>query len=106
MANNKRLFLSLSEEDVERLDMLRTEIGMNRSQYIRYVISGQNKLLSPSIKYKEMIDRLSHIDLSLRVLALKDGVSEEDILMIYSEIREMKTILNMKGTSSQVDQKL
>ena len=33
MANNKRLFLSLPEDDVARLDMLRTELGMNRSQY-------------------------------------------------------------------------
>jgi len=35
---NNRLFLSVSDEDLERLDMLREELGMNRSQYIRYVI--------------------------------------------------------------------
>ena len=32
MAANKRLFLSLPEEDVIRLDYLREELGMNRSQ--------------------------------------------------------------------------
>ena len=50
MAANKRLFLSLSEDDVLRLDCLREELGMNRSQYIRYVLSGQQKLICPSIK--------------------------------------------------------
>lgn len=65
---NSRLFLSVSEEDLHRLDMLREELGMNRSQYIRYVISGQKKVLIPSVKYKEMISKLSQIDLSLRPL--------------------------------------
>ena len=44
---NSRLFLSISEEDLHRLDMLREELGMNRSQYIRYVISGQKNRGSP-----------------------------------------------------------
>lgn len=31
---NNRLFLSVSDEDLRRLDALRGELGMNRSQYI------------------------------------------------------------------------
>ena len=52
---NNRLFLSVSDEDLHRLDALRGELGMNRSQYIRYIISGQKRLLIPSVKYKELI---------------------------------------------------
>ena len=93
MANNKRLFLSLSEEDVARLDVLRTELGMNRSQYIRYVLSGQKKKLVPSMQYKDAIGKLSSIDLSLRVIALNESLAEEDRLAIYSELDEIKKIL-------------
>lgn len=105
MANNKRLFLSLPEDDVARLDMLRTELGMNRSQYIRYVLSGQNKKIVPSIKYREAIQRLASIDLSLRNIVLKESVSEADKLAIYSEISEIKKIFG-QGAFGQVDQKL
>ena len=53
MADNKRLFLSLPEEDVKKLDVLRAELGMNRSRYIRYLLSGQKKQICPSIRYRE-----------------------------------------------------
>lgn len=106
MAQNKRLFLSLSEEDVSKLDFLRSELGMNRSEYIRYVIAGQRKILNPSIRYKEMIERLSSIDLSMRTIALKEEVSAGDTLAIYSELKELKALLGQATTFGQVDQKL
>lgn len=105
MTNNKRLFLSLSEDDTRKLDILREELGMNRSQYIRYVLSGQTKVLSPSIKYKDLVKHLAEIDMHLRVIALKDTVSPGETLAIYSEIKELRTLLSMKGTSGQLDQK-
>ena len=104
MANNKRLFLSLSEEDVARLDVLRMELGMNRSQYIRYVLSGQKKKLVPSMQYKDAIGKLSSIDLSLRVIALKETLAEEDRLAIYSELDAIKKIFGQVAFG-QVDQK-
>lgn len=106
MAANKRLFLSLPEEDVARIDYLREELGMNRSQYIRYILAGQQKRICPSIKYMEAVKKLSSIDLSLRTIVLKDSVSEEDKLAIYSELQEIKNNFNTKGTFGQVDQKL
>ena len=103
---NNRLFLSVSDEDLIRLDALREELGMNRSQYIRYIISGQKRVLIPSVRYKEMITKLSQIDLSLRVIALKDEVSNEDKLYIYSKLQEIKEIVSGLDTSSPGDQKL
>ena len=50
--NDKRLFLSLSEDDLARLDKRRAEYGMNRSQYIRYLLSSQRKAIPYSIKQK------------------------------------------------------
>lgn len=102
---NSRLFLSISEEDLHRLDMLREELGMNRSQYIRYVISGQKKVLIPSVKYKEMISKLSQIDLSLRVIALKPEMTSEDKLLIYAKLQEIKEIVSGNETFSPGDQK-
>ena len=95
MANNKRLFLSLSEEDVARLDVLRTELGMNRSQYIRYVLSGQKKKLVPSMQYKDAIGKLSSIDLSLRVIALNESLAEEDSCYLILPTWESRQNMNL-----------
>lgn len=105
MANNKRLFLSLSEEDILKLDKLRAELGMNRSQYIRYVLSGQRKVINPSIKYRELVNKLAELELCLRVIALKDTISLQEKLEISMGIKELKKILDEKGTFGQVDQK-
>lgn len=106
MANNIRLVLSVSEEDKRRIDELSAELGMNRSQYVRYLISGGVKLFKPSIQYQEFLAHFSSIDLSLRVIALKEEISSEDMLFIESSIKEMKRLLNARRTSGQVDQRL
>ena len=54
----------------------------------------------------DAVKRLSSIDLSLRTIVLKDSVSEEDKLAIYSELQEIKKILSSRDTFGQVDQKL
>ena len=104
MANN-RLFLSLSEEDLMKLDILRGELGMNRSEYIRHLLSGQKKILPPAIRDKKLIEKLSQIDLDMRAIALKDGISPGDALAIYSEIREMKYLITGSSTSGPLVQK-
>lgn len=102
---NNRLFLSVSDADLHRLDVLREELGMNRSQYIRYLIGGQKKVLIPSVKYKELISKISQIDLSLRVIALRDEISASDKLLIWEKLTEIKTILTGMDTFGHDDQK-
>ena len=105
MEKNKRLFLSMTQEDVDKLDQLREELGMNRSQYIRYLLSGQRKVIPSSVKDKKLIDAISKIDLDMRVLALKEGMTSKDALTIFCEIREIKELLGYKSTFGPVDQK-
>ena len=102
---NNRLFLSVSDADLSKLDMLRGELGMNRSQYIRYLIEGQKRVLIPSVKYKELVSKLSQIDLSLRVIALKDQMSAEDKLLIFTKLEEIKMLSAGKDTFGHDDQK-
>lgn len=105
MEKNKRLFLSMAQEDVDKLDRLREELGMNRSQYIRYLLSGQKKVLPTSVKDKKLIDTISRIELDMRVLALKEEMAPEDSLAIFCEIKEIKELLYGKSTFGPVDQK-
>ena len=93
MERTNRLNMYVDAEDVVALDQLRAELGMNRSEYIRYMLKNQKRIVPVSIKEKELIKVLSQIDLHLKALALKEELSTEDRLFIFSEIDEIKRLL-------------
>ena len=101
---SKKVHLSLSEEEVAKFDMLRNELGMNRSQYFCYLMSGQKKQIPDSIRYKNLIARLSDIDLHLKHICLKEGMDAGDILYVHEALKDLRTALDI--TSGPVDQKL
>jgi hypothetical protein len=100
---NKRLFLSLPEEDVKRLDTLREELGMNRSEYIRYLLSGRQKLIPFSIEQKRLVDMMSGVDLHLREICLKDSMKAGDVLYVMEALKDIKAAVNGYGTCGPVD---
>jgi len=106
MEKTNRLNMYVDAEDVVALDMLRAELGMNRSEYIRYMLKNQKRIVPVSIKEKELIRVLAQIDMHLKTLALKDELSVEDRLFIYSEIEEIKKLIREGVTSAPVEQKL
>lgn len=104
--NNKRLFLSLSDSDVQKLDSLRAELGMNRSEYIRFLLSGQRKKIPFSIKEKRLIEELSKIDLHLRDLCLRQELAANDVLFISESLKDLKRLINDYFTCGPADHKL
>ena len=101
---SKKVHLSLPEEEVAKFDMLRNELGMNRSQYFCYLLSGQKKQMPDSIRYKNLIAKLSDIDLHLKHICLKEGMDAGDILYVHEALKDLRTALDI--TSGPVDQKL
>ena len=93
MENTYRLNMYVAESDVEILDLRRAELGMSRSEFVRYMIRNQKRIVPVSIKEKELIRVLSDIDTHLKVIALKEILSVEDRLFLYSEIDEIKNLL-------------
>lgn len=100
---SKKVHLSLPEEEVAKFDMLRNELGMNRSQYFCYLLSGQKKQMPDSIRYKNLIAKLSDIDLHLKHICLKEGMDAGDVLYVHEAIKDLRTALNI--TFGPVDQK-
>lgn len=105
MEKNKRLFLSISELDIQRLDEGRATYGMNRSQYIRHLLSKQKKPVAPSVKYQTLVERFNQIDLELRVIALKEAMTVEDKLLVFTKLEELRELLGKGGGFGQLDQR-
>ena len=66
-----RLFLSLSEEDMQKFDRACEKAGMKRSQYFKYLLSGRRDIRPPVLQYRELIHVLGNIERDLKVIAMK-----------------------------------
>ena len=98
MSKSARLFLSLSEEELKSFEAGRNELGFNRSQYVRYLIAGQKEIRPPVIKERAMISKLANIDRSIKVIAMKDELTDTDKMLIFTKLDEIKKLLGQKRT--------
>jgi|GEM_PF-891000 hypothetical protein len=95
---SERLFLTLSEEEFQRFEGARDQLGMTRSQYVKYLM-GQCREIRPAvIRYPKLIEKLSDAERDLRVLALKTTLSDKDRLLLYIQLEEILTLLRTKVT--------
>ena len=91
-----RVFLSMTEEEVSTLDAAREKVGMTKSQYVRYLMSGKKEIRPPTIRYKELIHRLDAIERDLKVIAMKESLTETDRICIMAKVEDIKNLLRGK----------
>ena len=89
-----RLFLSLADEEVERFDKARDKAGMTRSQYLKYLLNGRRDIRPPVLRYRELIHSLESIERDLKVIAMKEDLTDEDRLLIMQKLTDVKDILS------------
>ena len=80
-----RLFLSLTEEEVQAFDKARNKAGMTRSQYLKCLLSGRRDIRPPALQYRDMIHELDSIERDLKVIAMKEDLPEEPYFTILSQ---------------------
>lgn len=100
-----RLFLTMSEDEFDKFEGMREQLGMNRSMYVRYLLAGQKELRPPTIRYSKLVDQLNSIDRSLKVLAMKDSLTEVDRILIVEKLGEITELVNKHYGSGQIDSK-
>ena len=92
MASSIRLFVSVTEEEFAQFEKAREELGMNRSQYLRYLIGGQKEIRPIAIRYRDLISHLASIDRSLKVIALKEELSDQDKMIVLTKLQDLKKL--------------
>ena len=101
MAKKVRLFMTLSQEELDQFENAREQLGFNRSQYLRYLISGQKEIRPVAIKERELIKLLAEIERDLKVIAMKPSVSNEEKVLILAKLDDLKkkykTVLKQAG---------
>lgn len=62
------------------------------------MIGGQKEIRPPAMKYQEIIARMASIDRSLKVIAMKDVLSDTDRMFIVTKLEELKKMLGHNRT--------
>ena len=84
-----RLFLSLSEEDMQKFDRACEKAGMKRSQYFKYLLSGRRDIRPPVLQYRELIHVLGNIERDLKVIAMKEELADKDRIFIMQKLADL-----------------
>ena len=92
----KRLYMTLDEKLIERLDKACRKAGLSRSQYMEVLLSGRIDIRPPVLQYGEMIRKLCGIEQDLKVMVLKDSLSEEDRVLIMTRLSDIKEMIKVK----------
>lgn len=103
---SKRLFLTMPEDLYKQFEINRELLGMNRSMYVRFLLSGQKELRPPTIRYTNLIDRLNGIERSLKIIAAKEELADVDRLLIMTKLDEVKRMVNKNYGAGQIVPKL
>lgn len=90
----KRMFMSLTENEYERFESARGELGMTRSLYLKYLISGQKEIRPPAITQRKLIEKLALVDRDLKIIAMKENLEDNDRIYVMEQLKELKTLLN------------
>lgn len=89
-----RLFMSLTEAEVKQFDKACDKAGMTRSQYLKCLLSGRRDIRPPALQYRDMIHELDSIERDLKVIAMKEDLSDEDRLLIMQRLSDIKEMLS------------
>ena len=91
-----RLFLSLTEEEGKQFDKACEKVGMKRSQYLKCLLNGRRDIRPPVLQYREMIHVLESIEKDLKLIAMKEDLSDNDRILIMQKLLEVKDIISAK----------
>lgn len=89
-----RLFMSLTEDEVKQFDKACDKAGMTRSQYLKCLLHDRRDIRPPVLQYKEMIHALESIERDLKVIVMKEELSDNDRLLVMQKLSDLKEIFS------------
>lgn len=83
----------LTNEEYERLEMLRLKTSLSREAYLRLLVTGNMPIESPPLDYHELINQLRKIGTNLNQIAYKanalNKIETEDYMKNVIELQSV-----------------
>ena len=91
-----RLFLSLTDDEFREFESAMEKAGLTRSKYLKMLLSSRRDIRPISLKEKELIHTLSEIERDLKIIAMKESLSDEERIPVLTKIEDIKTAFKKK----------
>ena len=101
---SKKLYINLTEEEYEQYESSRNQLGMKRGKFLKYLLNGQKEIRPTSIVNIRLVDKLSELDRHLKVIAVKDALSDNEKIYVMEQLRDIKELLDNLSRSSDYSQ--
>jgi hypothetical protein len=85
----ERMTISMNESDIDIFERNRADMRMSKSAYIRYLIAEHENALPAELKYKNLIQKLSELNTSVKELMLTEKISDVDKVHLFEDVNKI-----------------
>ena len=89
----ERFYISAYEEDIDLFERTRTDLGMAKAAFIRYLLAEHYNQMPNFIKHKELISKISELNTSIKELMLSDSIDDINKIHIYEKMNEINLLI-------------
>lgn len=89
----ERFTVSMSETDIDLFQRKRSEMGMSKSAYIRFLIAEHENKVPVFLRNKELIEKIAELNTSINKLIITDRINDVEKLHIYEDMKKINTLM-------------
>lgn len=92
----ERITITMRSEDIDLLERRCADADMKKSAYIRLLIAEHEDRVPVSLKYRELIFKISELNNSLKQMIISNNISDQDKLYLFEKMGELADLLKQK----------
>lgn len=92
----ERMTVCMSSNDIDLFERKRSELGMSKSAFIRFLIAEHEKEIPSSIKYKEIIDKLAEANTILNEILISEKFDTSVKILLDEKFKEVSALFKEK----------
>ena len=89
----ERFSISMNSEDIDLFERRRSELGLSKSAYIRYLIAEHENGIPDFVAFRDTIQKMSELNNHMKEIVIRDNFETQDKLVLYEKIGSLNTTL-------------
>lgn len=85
----ERFSVTMNSEDIDLFERRRSELGLTKSAYIRYLIAENEKGIPNFIAFKEIIRQMAELNTCMKEFIINNSFETNDKLLLFEKINTL-----------------
>lgn len=85
----ERFSVTMNSEDIDLFERRRTELGLTKSAYIRYLIAENENGIPDFIAFKEIIRQMAELNTCMKEFIINNSFETKDKLLLLEKINTL-----------------